>query len=80
MCAKHASHPFSTNGEWLSRVEILPPIEDWFLLTEELLVRVDKNLDNFTVYPTGTFVWRDGHVIVIEMAFWDLHLRQRKRT
>ena len=69
------SHPVSSNGEGFSRVQVLPPIKDWFLLAKVLLVSVDQSLYNLAIHSARTLVRGDCDVIMVERAVWnfDLH-------
>ena len=70
-----ASYPISSNGKWLSGVEVLPTIKDRFLIDKVVCMALDQGLHYLPVHPARTLVRNNGHIVVVEDTVWNLHLQ-----
>ena len=62
------------NWQWLSTVEILASVKDWFLSTEVLTVYLYKCLNDLSVHSPRAFLGYYRYVIVIEYTGGDFDL------
>ncbi len=69
------TYSFSPNGKRPSGVEILPAVENWFLVIKVVGMSLDQCFNNLPVHSPWAFVWDNGHIIVVECTGGDLDLQ-----
>ena len=67
---------FLVNRQWASTVQVFSAVIDRFLATKHPVVLVDHRLYHSMVHCPRTFVWRDGDVVMMDVSFRKLQLKE----